>query len=54
MLFSIQIVTVDHVTIERDSLQEAQEYAKALEQDFNRDHHHGEKTTAKATPVVQS
>lgn len=51
MLFSLEIVTVDQLTIERNSKKEALKYAKAMEQDFNRDHHHGEKTTVKVVYV---
>lgn len=51
MLFRIETVTVDYITIERPSRKEAQEYAKSLEKDYNQEHHHGEKTTVKVVYV---
>lgn len=46
MIVHIRLVTVDFVTVEVNSKEEAQERAAVLARERNESHHHGELTTA--------
>lgn len=51
MLYRIEITTTEQVTIERESAEEAEAYARKMEREANEHHHHGEKTTVRAVHV---
>lgn len=51
MLYRLEIVTEDQMTIERPTQQEAEDYARAMEKEMNSHYHHGEKTIIKVVHV---
>lgn len=54
MLYRIVMVTESHETIERDCLEDAQEYAREMEREVNDHSHHGVKTMVKVVYVPYS
>ena len=54
MLYRLEIMTTEQMTIERESMEEAEAYARQKEKEYNSHAHHGEKTTIKVVYVPYS
>lgn len=52
MLYRLEFTTINTMTIEVDSDEEAQTKAKSYETQHNQHHHHGEKTSVIAVKVT--